>query len=92
MSQVTETSRQAYYSEIKPTLGERQKLVYGIFSGNTNWTNSEIADYLGIPINTVTPRVFELRKMGLLVEAIKRPCRITGRTAIAWKIKSATLF
>jgi hypothetical protein len=37
------------------------------------------------PINTITPRVFELRQIGLVEEVGKRKCRVTDRTAIAWK-------
>jgi hypothetical protein len=37
------------------------------------------------PINRVTPRVFELREIGLVEEVGKRKCHDTGGTAIAWK-------
>lgn len=48
-------------------------------------TNTEIADYIGWPINTVTPRVNELCKKGRLEEFERRKCKITGRLAIAWR-------
>ena len=88
---IQETSRIAYQNEILPALGEKQKLVYDVFMRGGSWTNSELSDFLHIPINTVTPRVFELRKMGLLCEHAKRRCKQTGRTAIAWKMNNGTL-
>ena len=48
-------------------------------------TNTELADDLHWPINTVTPRVKELRGHFLVVEMCKRKCYITGRTAIEWR-------
>lgn len=53
-------------------------------------TSCEIAAALNLPINTVTPRVRELRTQGLVLAA-KRQCKITGRTAWAWKAKHPVL-
>jgi len=81
------TSHQAY-KEIKKTLGQRQAIVLNIFEFVPYAiTNSEIAARLEWTINTVTPRTNELVKKGLLKEDGKRKCTITGRTAIAWRIK-----
>lgn len=76
----------AAFREITPTLGKRQIHVLECFADGKDYTNSEIAERLGWSINRVTPRIFELRKREspLLVERLKRPCRVTGRTAIAW--------
>lgn len=82
---VQETSREAY-DDIQPTLGDRQQAVYAELAKHEDITNGELARELGWPINTVTPRVFELRKMHLVEEALKRPCSTTGRNAIAWRI------
>lgn len=84
---VQNTSKLSYARDVFPTLGDRQHEVYeAIRTASHGLTNSEIADKLGNPINTITPRVFELRGMGLVVEDIKRACSITGRRAIAWKL------
>lgn len=80
-----QTSLFAYYTEIKPTLGERQKVVFEELKKSGQMTNSEIAASLHAPINTITPRVHELRKMGLVKEWGKRVCKVTGRTVIAWE-------
>lgn len=90
---VRDTSLHTYRKEVEPTLGERQQRVYDLLTvAGEDLTNSEIASRLSWPINTVTPRVHELRKVGLVAEAAKRPCRVTGRTAYAWRITKDTLF
>lgn len=80
-----DTSLKAFFNEVAPTLGARQIKVLECFEQGDELTNSEIAARLDWSINRVTPRVFELRKQGLLSEATKRTCRITGRTVIAWR-------
>lgn len=80
-----ETSLEAYYKDIVPTLGKRQSAVFKELTKYPNATNSELAKSLGWTINTVTPRIFELREQGLVVEDEKRLCKITGRRAIAWR-------
>jgi len=90
-----ETSLDAYFSEVLPTLGERHQQVLKIFMENTsmNFTNMELSDELDWSVNRVTPRVFELRGMGknnplknkpILVKSELRPCRITKRMVNAW--------
>lgn len=92
MSNVQSTSLHAYHSEVVPTLGDRQRAVYDELEKAENLTNSELAGRLNWPINCITPRVYELREVGVVVEDRRRPCRVTGRTAIAWKIAHNTLF
>lgn len=80
------TSLSAYWNEIQPRLGERQREVFRIITAyGGDWTNSEIAAHSKKPINTITPRIFELRKLGLVEESQKRICKVTGRRVIAWK-------
>jgi predicted transcriptional regulator len=90
-SGVQTTSLFAYRNEILPTLGERQKAVYDELAQHQNMTNSEIAASLHSPINTITPRVYELREAGVVVEACRRECRVTGRRVIAWAAKQTAL-
>lgn len=71
--------------EIIPKLGRRQYAVLQVLRRAFDTTNAEIAAELHLPINTITPRTLELRKLGRVVESRKRPCRVTGRTAIAWR-------
>lgn len=84
--QLQQTSLFAYYNDVKPTLGHRQKTIYEALGKRDNFTNCEMATYLDWPINTVVPRVSELRKMGLVRMAGIRKCNITGRKVIAWEV------
>jgi len=89
MSNVQDTSIEAYES-IKYKLGSVQRRVLDVFYENPNikdWTNMELARALGWDINRVTPRVFELRELGVLTESRRRFCAVTHRRSIAWRIK-----
>lgn len=83
---VQETSAEAYKEAVEPNLSERQNLVMRLFRRYpySDFTNQEIAEHLGWPINTVTPRVLELRSKALLVAKTKRIDQKTGRRSIAW--------
>ena len=84
-----DTSIKTYLNEIAPTLGSRQIKVLVVFEKNNarDFTNSELARELEVSINRVTGRVFELRKAGFLEESMRRPCQVTRRTVMAWKMK-----
>ncbi len=85
---IQDTSRIAYYTEIKPTVQPREAYVLSAYTQKEHYTNSELSDFLSIPINTVTPRVNSLVKKGILREGGKRYCGITGRKAIAWELNN----
>lgn len=98
MSGMQDTSLSAYFNKVLPELNQRQREVLNIIEGQTDpnrihgqWahglTNMEIAFLIGWSINRVTGRVKELRDAGALEELGHRPCRITGNTAIAWRLK-----
>jgi hypothetical protein len=78
------TSRLAY-QEVKKTLGERQQQVLAALLAKPDQTNAELAKYLGLQINQVTPRVLELRKFKKVRLLRHRKCRVTGSTAMAWE-------
>jgi Mn-dependent DtxR family transcriptional regulator len=84
---VARTSIDTFHGEVVDTLGDRQRRVFNMLSMLSEATNSEIARALAFPINTVTPRVLELRKLGLVEHARTRPCHVTGRNAKAWRVK-----
>jgi len=71
--------------ELQPALGDRQAIVYKAIQDLGTPTNKDIAGYLGIAINSITPRVLELRKMGL-VERAGTVQQANGRPAIQWMI------
>jgi hypothetical protein len=54
-------------------------------------TNAELAAQLGWTINRVTPRILELRTMGLVLDTGRRTCTITRSSAHAWKAKEPVL-
>lgn len=83
MNATQDTSRMAYH-DIQPKIGDRQNKVLGVIELHGPMTNSEIAQVLGWPINTVTPRTNELVKLGVLAIYDRRHCNVTGRTAIVW--------
>ena len=96
--QTQETSLNAYYGEIMDSIGQRHKDILRIFGENPSmdFTNAELTKELGLPINSITPRVYELRGEDknvpvdkdnpILMESQRRRCNVTGRTAIAWRM------
>ena len=86
-TQIRDTSTQAYHTLVEPHLGERQSTVLDLLFRTVNdLTNAEIADLLDWPINCVTPRVYELRKMGFVEESRRRLCNVTRNAAYAWRV------
>lgn len=84
---IQETSQLAF-QEVLPTLSDRHQKVLQVLSTVPDATNSELSRMLGWEINRVTPRVNELVNLEkpLIEQARKRSCKITGRTAIAWRV------
>ena len=85
---IQQTSLQSYL-DIGDSLGNRQLQALAIFrrSPLNDFTNTELAYCLELPINRVTPRVYELRSKGYIVQSTVRYCRITGKRVIAWKLR-----
>lgn len=81
---VRETSLLAYTS-ISHELGQRQRQVLKALKELGYANNRMLAEELDLPINSVTPRVKELRELGLVVEAGKSTCPFTGRKTLFWK-------
>lgn len=74
------------YEELRPELAKKQAIVYAAISLLRSACNQEISRFLNIPINCVTPRVHELRKIGLVKEdqIVVSP---SGRSATAWRVR-----
>jgi len=87
---IRDTSLKAYINEVSPTLGARQVAVLEVFEAKNgaDLTNEELGQALGWAINRVTPRVFELRTLGIVEDAGKRRCSVTGREVHSWRVKS----
>jgi predicted ArsR family transcriptional regulator len=80
---VQKTSLEAWRS-LQFDLGDRQARVYQAILRLGAATNKQISDYLEIPINCVTPRVFELRQIGV-VEEYQTVKQLNGRKATSWR-------
>ncbi|HLY40453.1 MAG TPA: hypothetical protein VKR52_04525 [Terracidiphilus sp.] len=79
------------YSVATQNLGAKQKQVLDALRFFPDATNAELAANLGWPVNRITPRCLELRRIGLIIEVGKRRCKVTGSTAHAWRAKHPVL-
>ena len=75
------------FAYVKTTLGTRQRAVLDIIKHLKSPTNAEISKFMGLPINTITPRTNELRAKGLVGDGGKRVCKVTGHEAHMWRAK-----
>ena len=87
---IQDTSLHAY-ALASQQLGTTQKAVLDALRFFPDATNAEIADYMDWPVNRITPRMGELRKQGLVFDAGRRTCKVTGSTAHAWKARHPVL-
>jgi len=83
---ITQTSLQSYYNEVLPNIGKNQQIILETLKSMSSASNMMIADKLGWSINRVTPRINELRKLGLVVEFKIDYCLITHRNVSYWGI------
>jgi len=81
---IQETSKLAY-KEILKDLGERQTQVYQTLKKLGSASNTMISRELNLPINSVTPRIYELRKHRFVGVDRKAECPITNKLVIFWK-------
>ena len=72
-------------------LTDRQKAVLDRLRYFPDFTNMELAVSMGWTVNRVTGRVGELREMGLVLDAGRRPCKITKGMSHAWRAKHPVL-
>lgn len=88
MDQATDTRDAAYQELVSKPIAlnvSRARVYNAIKESKDGLTNSEIGYILGIPINRITGRVFELREMNLIRDAGKRSCNITHKQCHYWK-------
>jgi len=78
----------AGYDYIKPKIGNRQREVYDILLKAVRpVTNLEISKALDRPINAITPRVKELREMGIVIDCGKIKTAFSPVPSLAWAIR-----
>ena len=73
------------YADVLETLGERQTQVYRALKDLRSANNLMIAERMCLPINSVTPRIKELRDLGVVRAHHKAYCPKTQRLTIFWK-------
>ncbi|AOT24695.1 helix-turn-helix DNA binding domain protein [Mycobacterium phage Stasia] len=81
---VQDTSIESYH-QIKPILPEREVQALSVLQRGGPLCNLELADILGLPINSVTPTTYRLRERGLVVESHRAKYEPTNRTVIYWR-------
>lgn len=87
---VAEASKQAYgrLRTVSPKEHPVYKFLKTFGTQSAGYSNRQIAAILGKPINTITPRVFELRQAGVVVLAGKRKDLYSGIEVSHWRIAS----
>lgn len=80
---ITETTLESYLQ--LTDLGERQRMVYNIIKLYPGLCNRQYGEIMHIPINTVTPRVKELRALGLVRQGEKKYDKLTNRWVMTWE-------
>lgn len=80
------TTRDASYHNLTD-LGEKQAAVLAVIAERGPINNRAIAEALGWDVNRVTPRVFELRERGLVVEAGTAWDGETNRSVTLWGMR-----
>jgi len=83
---IRKTSIEAYHS-LLPSLSSRQSLVYNVIKMYPGSSNLDLCRIMDIPINSVTPRVKELRELGLVVCIGTKQDRVTKRSCMVWSVK-----
>ena len=88
---IQETSLEAFES-IRSDIGKMQELMLTTIYANPGMSNHDISRYLCLEINKVTPRVKEIRDMGLVYCSGTKRDRLTGRRVLCWRIKGDYFF
>jgi len=83
---VQSTSKEAYM-HIIPRLGEKQRTILNIIKLYPGVSNLDISRICNFKINSVTPRVKELRDKGLVEFCFNKVDRVTHRTVMCWRCK-----
>lgn len=82
---VTQTSMESFKAVV-PKLSEKQQVVYDTIHDNPGMSNHDIARFLHWEINTVTPRVNELRDKGVVDYGGDKVDRLTDRKVMTWRV------
>ena len=85
----TQTSIDSYIATRKEgKVGKRQREIMDLLERvNEPLNNRMIAELLGLPINSTTPRIFELREKGRVESAGTQHDSVTNRNTIFWRVR-----
>jgi predicted transcriptional regulator len=73
------------YHDIVDSLPDRRMAVYNALLELKTACNLDVAEFLKLPINRITPRMNELVSLGVVTEDHRGICGTTGRRVIYWK-------
>jgi len=82
---IQDTSLEAY-NVLLPELGKMQTMIYNVLKVYPNSSNHDLSEILEKPINSVTPRVKELRDKGLVICTSHKIDTITKRRVMCWSV------
>lgn len=84
---VRETSIETYYElEYEGILGEKQLQVWETIRKLGGPTDKEVGVHIQYPASSVSARRNELVEFGVVEEAGKKVCSISGRRALSWRV------
>ena len=88
MTRTTSAEAFRWIRESKLLQPIHRKVCTALSRSVVSMTATEIAETIEpkARINTISPRLTELRRMGVLKERTPRPCYFTGRTVITWEL------
>jgi transcription initiation factor IIE alpha subunit len=81
---IQSTSLEAYHI-LEPNLGEKQQTVYDTILRHPESSNYELSQILNWRINSITPRVKELRDKGLVLCCGHKKDVSTGMNVMIWR-------
>lgn len=82
-----QTSKSAYESIMRNgTLSQRRRDVYQVLYKEGPLSASEVCTRLGLPRDSVSPRLSELQRLSIVREFGTKTCSITGQTVVAWDV------
>jgi len=82
-----QTSKSAYEAIMRNgTLSQRRRDVYEVLYKEGPLSASEVCTKLGLPRDSVSPRLSELQRLSVVREFGTKSCGITGQTVVAWDV------
>lgn len=70
-------------------LSSSRMAIFATLCQNGTLTASEISSFLDVPRDSVSPRLAELARMGIVEKAGKKSCEATGTVATTWTALNA---